>query len=465
MRQPAPHRRRVLHLLAGVAGALLPGALPPGSGLAAPGDAPRDQGIGGTGARPAEEPGGSPLGEGDRGIGGTGVIGTIRRFGSIIVNDLRIAYPKDVAVEIDGVPARAADLRIGHVVRVVARPEGDGLATGRIAVTSEVVGPVEAVAKGGLTVLGQRVSTAGLKGRWAVGERVAVSGLRRPDGVIVASLVEARGPGPARVAGPVRRGADGTPMIGGLRLDGAGAGLVGRRALVTGEPVAGAAGLAVARAVPAEAGFVPGLRRVSIEAYIGRRGDRIALGSGLPVSGSPSAEIPRRGSVRAVLTTDVAADGRLTVERLRVEDRIAPTSPERGIDRPPGGPQSPRFERLPDRLDPRGGSGLREGLGPRGGLPDRGPGGVGGPRGLDIDTRTAPGPAGGFGGPAGGFGGPAGGVGGPPGGFGGGNFGGGNLGGAVGGPGGLAPGGGPGGGLPGGGLPGGGLPGGLGGRR
>ncbi|TXN24582.1 hypothetical protein [Methylobacterium sp. WL9] len=44
----------------------------------------------------------------DRGIGGTGVIGTIRRFGSIVVNDLRIGYPHDVAVRIDGAPARAA---------------------------------------------------------------------------------------------------------------------------------------------------------------------------------------------------------------------------------------------------------------------------------------------------------------------------------------------------------------------
>ncbi len=42
------------------------------------------------------------------------MIGTIRRFGSIIVNDLRIAYPKDVAVRIDDAPATAADLKIGQ---------------------------------------------------------------------------------------------------------------------------------------------------------------------------------------------------------------------------------------------------------------------------------------------------------------------------------------------------------------
>ena len=80
---------------------------------------------------------------------GTGVIGTIRRFGSIIVNDLRIAYPPEVEVRIDGAVARAADLKIGHVVHVVARPEGGGLATRRIDVTSEVVGPWRRSRRGG----------------------------------------------------------------------------------------------------------------------------------------------------------------------------------------------------------------------------------------------------------------------------------------------------------------------------
>ncbi|WP_236960803.1 DUF5666 domain-containing protein [Methylobacterium durans] len=290
MRASAPTRRGLLRLLAGLGALWLPGP-----GQAAP-DAPiRDQGIGGTGARPGEGEGGSP-GEGDRGIGGTGVIGTIRRFGSIVVNDLRIAYPADVAVRIDGAAAAASDLRIGHVVRVVARDSGGGLSTGRIEVTSEVVGPVEAVAKGGFTVLGQAVSTAGLGADWRkswpgglkVGDRVAVSGLRRPDGTIVASLVEPRTGGAARVAGPVRKAKDGAPTIGRLRLASLDPGLVGRRILVTGE--LSPSGLTVASVEEAGAKFGAGLKRVSIEAYIGRRGDRLALGSGIDVAG---AQAPR----------------------------------------------------------------------------------------------------------------------------------------------------------------------------
>ena len=153
--------------------------------IAAP-EQPRDVGIGGTGFAPEGSAGS------DRGIGGTGFVGTIQRFGSIIVNDSRIAYAQDVPVTIDGLVRSARDLRIGHVVRVVARPDAGGLVTNTIAVEREVVGPVTAVYRDGLDVLGQAVQmrSGEPSKRWRKGEHVAVSGLRRLDGTIVASLVE-----------------------------------------------------------------------------------------------------------------------------------------------------------------------------------------------------------------------------------------------------------------------------------
>ena len=415
-----PTRRDALRLLA--LAPLAATALAPAA-WAEPQPPIRDQGIGGTGARPTQPPEEAPDEGGDRGIGGTGVIGTIRRFGSIVVNDLRIAYPKDVAVRIDGVPATVSDLKIGHVVRVVAREEAGGLSTRRIDVTSEVVGPVEATAKGTLTVLGQRVAVpAGSAARWTVGERVAVGGLRRPDGVIVASLIEARGAGAMQVAGRLRRGADGTATIENLRLTGVETKHFGRRVTVTGERTG--TGLAVTRIEEARALFVPGLRRVSIEAYVGRNGRGLNLGSGFDVVGTPEGTVPKRGSVRAVVTAQPAQDGRLTVERLRIDVRGTdrPATPD--IDRRGAAPrlESPH----PDASRP-------------GGLP-------GGSPNLDIDTRTprGVGPSG-FGGRGSGFGGPGGperpggferpgGLGRGPGGFGGG-----------GGPGGFGGGGGPGG--------------------
>jgi hypothetical protein len=364
-----PNRRSVLRLLAG-AGPSLSALLP---GAAWPQQAPGDQGIGGTGMMRTDPSPERPLGEGDRGIGGTGVIGTIRGFGSIVVNRLRIAYPAEAVVTVDGEPAKVGDLRIGQVVQVVAtrvavQPDGadGGLVTGRIDVVSEVVGPVEAVAPGRLVVLGQRVFTAGLTGEWVLGRRVAVSGLRRSDGIIVASLIEPRGPGLDRVVGPVRRGERGVAMIGNLRLEGVGVPPPGKRALVVGESENGS--LRVTNAAFAGYPFPPGLRQMSIEAYVGRVGAGIELGSGIAVAGRADASVPRTGSVRAVLTTRVARDDGLTVERLRTEDGSVPAEPPRDV---------PRFER--DHLDPRG-------------LPDSpldaAPGGE--PRVFRIDPRTGP---------------------------------------------------------------------------
>jgi hypothetical protein len=346
----------------------------------------RDQGIGGTGARPSHPPGDAPDEGGDRGLGGTGVIGTIRRFGSIIVNDLRIAYPKDVAVRIDGAAATVSDLKIGQVVRVVAHEDDTGLSTRHIDVTSEVVGPVEAIAKGTMTVLGQRIAAPpGQSGRWRVGDRVAVSGLRRPDGVVVASLIEARATGPDRVAGRIRRSKDGDAMIGGLRLQGVEPQHIGRRATVTGNTTG--SGFTVTRVEETRALFAPGLRKVSIETYLGRNANGVNVGSGFDLSGAPEAGLPRRGSVRAIVTAEPAHDGRLTVEHLRIDTRGSerPSGPaEGGLPRSPDGPR-------PERFRPEGGR--------PGGLPG------GSPR-FEIDTR-APGGAGGFGGGhGGGFGAP-----------------------------------------------------------
>lgn len=131
-------------------------------------------------------------GDEDRGIGGTGIVGTIQKFGSIFVNDVRVAYPRDATVTIDGLASDTRALRIGQVVHLVASPSGAGLDTTKIAIVSEVVGPIEEVTVDGLVVLGQSVDITRVEDRrrtWRVGERVAVSGLRMPGGTIAATLL------------------------------------------------------------------------------------------------------------------------------------------------------------------------------------------------------------------------------------------------------------------------------------
>ncbi len=68
------------------------------------------------------------------------------------------ATAPDVPVRIDGEAASAKALRIGHVARVVAQRQANGmLTTNRIDAVSEVVGPIESVKGGEMTVLGQKV--------------------------------------------------------------------------------------------------------------------------------------------------------------------------------------------------------------------------------------------------------------------------------------------------------------------
>ena len=349
--------------------------------------APGDQGIGGTGfsLRPADE-------EGDRGIGGTGVIGTIRKFGSIIVNDLRIAYPQDATVRIDGRPASVADLKLGQVVRVAAARGSDGgLSTHVIDVTSEVVGPVERVSPKTMTVLGQTVSTAELKTprRFAVGEHVAVSGLRRNDGTIVASLIQPSAGGLTKVAGPVVQEPDGALRIGGLKLTGMSGTLIGQRAIVEGH--ADSTGLVVARSTDETTLLPKTVSTLSVEAYVERRGSDVRLGSGLPIDRLSSATFPAGRSVRAVLTTAIAADGRLSAETIRSGGKqYRATSGGGGgtripmeFDRPVGG--KPSGGSPPARGGFFGSPGEEPGrFGPRGGLGGSGgpgtPGGIGGGR-------------------------------------------------------------------------------------
>ncbi|MFD1624497.1 DUF5666 domain-containing protein [Azospirillum griseum] len=141
-----------------------------------------DRGIGGTG-----------IGVADRGIGGTGIVGTVTAFGSIWVNGLRVDVPPDTPVRIEGQGARVQDVRIGQVLAVTAAATGPtGLSARRIEVRYAVAGPVERLVQGGAVVLGQRIDATDAldRDRLSVGAWVAVSGLRRLDGVIVAGRID-----------------------------------------------------------------------------------------------------------------------------------------------------------------------------------------------------------------------------------------------------------------------------------
>jgi hypothetical protein len=361
-----------------------------------------DHGIGGTGI--------SGRGD-DHGIGGTGIVGVIQRFGSIFVNGERISYAPGVPVLIDGAAASAKALRIGHVARVVALRQSNGtLTTSRIEAVSEVIGPIESVKAGEMSVLGQKVIWNGQEHWRRPGVHVAVSGLRRTDGVIVASLVEQRRDAATRVAGPLERSRDGL-RIGGLRLVGVDAALVGQRVQAEGNVAQGV--MQVAHAKPDDFSDLSGASRLSIEAYVRRVGSNLQLGSGY-VARDVSRFQPAAGEARVVVNAVFDRSFGLQVESVQSVNKF-PGSSVQSPGAPGRGPGS----------GPGGGPGVPGGApGAPGGGPGQGPTNGPGPSGPGPDFGGPGGSSGPGGGPGGGF---------EPGGLGGGGPGGGGMGGPGGG--------------------------------
>lgn len=148
-----------------------------------------DRGIGGTGIDSA-----------DRGIGGTGIVGTVTAFGSIWVNGHEIDLPATTTVRVEGEPATPAAVQLGNLVAVriaPARGEPPGR-TGLEQIAAEVeirylvAGPISGLGDGRLSILGQRIEMdrAVLGTDLRSGAWVAVSGLRRTDGSIVAGRID-----------------------------------------------------------------------------------------------------------------------------------------------------------------------------------------------------------------------------------------------------------------------------------
>jgi hypothetical protein len=363
-----------------------------------------DQGIGGTGITRGD----------DHGIGGTGIVGVIQRFGSIYVNGERITYASDVPVRIDGVAASPKGLRIGQLARVVATRQADGtLVTRNITIASEVAGPIESVKGNELTVLGQKIVASDKESKLRTGTQVAVYGLRRTDGVIVASLVEPRRDAAARVTGLVERGPDGL-RIGGLKLNGVDPLLVGQRVQIEGSTSQGA--MQAARTRIDDFSDLVGASRLSIEAYVQRVGSNLQLGSGL-IAHDSSRFGPAAGEARMVVNGMFDRARGLQVDSAQAigHGRGAPMQGPGGTGNPsrsPGGGSIMHPNRTTP--NPSGGQPGAPGAPAPGGSPTpgsapTGPSGPSGPGGLGSPGGPM-GPGGGMGG--GGFGGPGGGMGG-----------------------------------------------------
>ncbi len=265
------------------------------SGIGGTGLEDPDSGIGGTGLAESDSGiGGTGLEDPDSGIGGTGIFGTITGFASICINGLEVEYDESVPITDNGDPASASDLAVGQVVWIVANDRGGELVATSISMLSAVIGTVEKVdaEAGTFRVDGEDVqvppSTLALgeeDGLIQPGARVDVSGLRRPDGQVVASRIERAGPEARRAA---------MPSVGTLL------------------------------------GKMPAVRNLSVEGFAGTRvGDhRFSLG-GIEVEAA--IELPRgAGAGLRVTVKGPVQDKVLRAQRIKIE-RLVPQHP----DRPP----------------------------------------------------------------------------------------------------------------------------------
>ena len=172
-----------------------------------------------------------------------------------------------------------------------------------------------------------------------VGDRVAVSGLRKPDQTIVASFVEKRDDGPNQIVGVLTRNAGGEFRIGAQRVTGVGAGLVGERVIVRG---AIENGVFAALETKLDTLILLGpVQNLSVETWVTRRDGEVVTASGVRVEDAGDIGA---GSFHVVVNGELGANGALIARSVELANRRGDFAPSRGGGGPgghgggPGGP-------------------------------------------------------------------------------------------------------------------------------
>lgn len=315
-----------------------------------------DRGIGGTGIAVT-----------DRGIGGTGIVGTVTAFGSVWVNGLRVDLPPTTAVRIEGQPADPGEVRLGQTVAMTAGPGGPtGLTARTLEVRYAVAGPVERAEGSSGLVMGQRIDLADAEGTTALtpGRWVAVSGLRRPDGVVDASRVDPWNPaqgwvlrGRLDAVTPTTLTVSGVTLQGGLNLA---VPPVGSLVRVAG--VRAAAGASGNSALSVESDpfnpFGTTVGALSVETYVDPSGQTA-------IPGGPRLDMSDRGAApaRVVIDSVVTSGGGLGSSRAYGAQRLGgrslsgadPAARAAGLARDGQRPDGPRPDgQRPDGPPPEG---------------------------------------------------------------------------------------------------------------
>lgn len=152
------------------------------------------------------------------GIGGTGIVGTLTDFGSVIVNGLRVAVAPDLPVTTPLGDVSQDMLALGQNLTIEAATVSGTLLARRIAVVYPMVADLDAGDAGAITVGGVPVCLEpGAVNGASTGQRVAVSGIWNGSEIVASRLDPVSGNTPVTASGTLRFStADGRWTIGAM---------------------------------------------------------------------------------------------------------------------------------------------------------------------------------------------------------------------------------------------------------
>ncbi len=155
------------------------------------------------------------------GIGGTGIVGVLTDFSSLIVNGLRVEVTGATSIRSHFGAVSDSALRRGQELTIFATRSRDRLVARQVQIGFPLIGPARLGPGGALTVNGAPVlREPGSLGSVTFGERVTVSGVWSREGVVASRIDPADQPADL-IAGVAGRGGVTGVTVGGVPVRGA----------------------------------------------------------------------------------------------------------------------------------------------------------------------------------------------------------------------------------------------------
>ena len=144
------------------------------------------------------------------GIGGTGIVGTLTDFGSLIVNGLRVNVPVGLPVGTAFGPVAQDRLAVGQNLTIEAETITGGLIARRVDIVHPVIGMLEDVSASGREQRVAGIAVQVERGAFVQadpGQQVAVSGVWNSDTIVASRVVAIEVAPRVIVSGTARRAA------------------------------------------------------------------------------------------------------------------------------------------------------------------------------------------------------------------------------------------------------------------